>query len=85
MGNYQTNSNVTKHACKKHNSAINSNYRNQQAHAKRSTYMIPVLVNGLTSKFVSTKNICHKPKSSCQQTKEHNIIIIGNSHVRDCK
>jgi len=45
--------------------------------------MIPVLVNGLTSKFVSTKNICHKPKSSSQQNKEHNIIIIDDSHARD--
>jgi len=31
---------------------------------------------------VSTKNSCHKPKSSSQQNKDHKIIIIGNSHAR---
>ena len=31
---------------------------------------------------VSTKNICHKPKRSSQQNKEHKIIIIGDSHAQ---
>jgi len=81
MGNYKTNTKVTKHTCKKHDSAINSNCRNQQAHTKDSTHTIPVLVNGITSMDTSTKNICHKPKSSFQQNKEHKIIIISNSHA----
>jgi len=28
------------------------------------------------------KNICHKPKSSFQQNKEHKIIIISESHAQ---
>jgi hypothetical protein len=82
MGNYKTNTKVAKHTCKKHDSAINGNYRNQQPHTKDSTHRIPVLVNGLTTMDVSTKNICHKPKSSSQQNKEHKIIIISDSHAR---
>ena len=30
----------------------------------------------------SMKNICHKPKSSFQQNKEHKIIIISESHAQ---
>jgi hypothetical protein len=55
---------VSKHTGKKHNSAINRNHRNQQAHTKDSIHAIPVFVNGLTSADASTKNVCHKPKSS---------------------
>ena len=82
MGNYKISTNISKHTCKKHNSAINSNHRNQQAHTKDSLHAIPVLVNGLTSVDASTKNVCHKPKSSSQQNNEHKIIIISNSHAR---
>jgi len=85
VGNCRMNTKVTKHTCKQHDSAINSNCRNQQAHTKDSTHTITVLVNGLTSKDASTKNICHKPKNSSQPNKEHNIIIIGDSLVCDCK
>jgi len=82
MGNYKTNAKVANHTCKKYDSAINGNYRNQQPHTKDSTHRIPVLVNGLASVDVSTKNICHKPKSSSQQYKEHKIIITGDTHAR---
>jgi hypothetical protein len=82
VGNYKTNTKVAKHMCKKHDSAINGNYSNQQAHTNDSTHRIPVLVNGLTSMDVSMKNISHKPKSSSQQNKEQKIIIIGDSHAR---
>jgi hypothetical protein len=82
MSNYKTNIKVAKHTCKKHDSATNGNYRNQQPNTKDSTHRIPVLVNGLTSMDVSTKNICHKPKDSPQQNKEHKIIIIRNSHAQ---
>jgi hypothetical protein len=75
MDNYNTNAKVTKCTYKKHVSTINGNYRDQQVHTKDSTCRIPVLVNGLTSMDVSTKNICHKPESSSQQNKEHNIIM----------
>jgi hypothetical protein len=69
--------------CKKHHdSAINSNHRNQRAYTMDSTHTIPALVNGLTSVDASTKNVCHKPKRSFQQIKEHKIIIIGDSHAR---
>ena len=81
MGNHKTNTKVVKHTCKKLDSAINGKYRNQQPRTKNSTHRIPVLVNGLTSMDVSTKNICHKPRGSSQQNKEHKIIIIGDSHV----
>ena len=82
-GIYKTNTKAEKHICKKHDSAINGKYRNQQPHTKDSTHRIPVLVNGLTTMDVSTKNICHKPKgSSSQQSKERKIIIIGDSHAR---
>ena len=81
-GNYKTNTKVAKHTCKKHESAINGDYRNQQPHTKDSTHRIPVLVNGLTSMDVSMKNICHKPKSSSQRNKEHKVIIISNSHAQ---
>ena len=47
-------------------------------------HRIPVLVNGLTSMDVSTKNICHKPKSSSHQNKEHKIITISESHAQGC-
>jgi hypothetical protein len=40
------------------------------------------LVNGLTSRDVSTKYICQKPKSSSQQSKEHKIVIISDSHAQ---
>ena len=76
MRNYKADTKVSKHTCKKHDSAINGNYRKQQPHTKDSTCRIPVLVNGLTSMDVSTKNICQKPKSSSQQNKEHKIVII---------
>jgi lysophospholipase L1-like esterase len=66
----------------KHDNAINGNCRNQQARTKNSTHTIPVLVNGLTSMDISTKDNYHEPKSSSQQNREHNIIIIGNSHAR---
>jgi len=82
MGNYKITTKVSKHACKKHNSATNSNRRNQQAHTKDSTHLIPVLVNDLTSVDASMKNVCHKPESSSQQNKEHKIIIIADSHAR---
>ena len=82
MGKYKVTTKVSKHTGKKHNSATNSNHRNQQAHTKNSTNAIPVLVNGLTSVHASTKNLYHKPKSSFQQDKEHKIIIIGNSHAQ---
>jgi hypothetical protein len=72
----------SKHACTKHDSAINGNCRNQQAHTKNSTHRIPVLVNGLTSMDVSTKNNYHEPESSSQQNREHKIIIIGDCHAR---
>jgi hypothetical protein len=81
-GNYKTNTKVAQHACKKHESAINDNYKNQQPHTKDSTHGIPVLINGLTSMDASTNNICYKPKSISQQHKEHKIIIIGDSHAR---
>jgi hypothetical protein len=64
MGNYKANTKVSKHTCKKHDSAINGNYRKQQPHTNDSTYRIPVLVSDLTSMDVSTKYICQKPKSS---------------------
>jgi len=66
----------------KHDSAINGNCRNQQAHTKNSTHRIPVLVNGLASMDVSTKNNYHAPKSSSQQNREHKIIIIGDNYAR---
>ena len=31
---------------------------------------------------VSTKNNYYEPKSSSQQNREHNILIIGDSHAR---
>jgi len=64
----------------KHDSAVNGNCRNQEAHRKYSTQTIPVLVNGLMD--VSTKNNYHEPKSSSQQNREHKILIIGDSHAR---
>jgi hypothetical protein len=82
MGNYKADTKVSKHICKKHDSAKNGNYRKQQPHTKDSTCRIPVLVNGLTSMDVSTRNICQKPKSSSQQNKEHKIVIIDDSHAR---
>ena len=81
-GNYKITTKASKHTCKKHDSDINSNHRNQQAHTKVSTHAIPVLVNGLTSVDAGTKNVCHKPKNSSQQNEEHKIIIIGDSHAR---
>jgi hypothetical protein len=65
----------------KHNSAINSNHRNPQAHTKDSTHAIPVLVNGLTSVDMSMKNVCHKPESSSKKN-EHKTIITSDSHAR---
>ena len=44
--------------------------------------MIPVLVNGLTLVDVNKKNASCKLKSSAQQNKEHEIVIIGDSHAR---
>ena len=82
MGNYKTNTEVTKHSCIKHDKVTNGNYRNQQAHMKDSTHRIPVLVNVLTSMDVSARNIHHKPKSSTKQNKEHRIIVIGDGHAR---
>jgi hypothetical protein len=82
MGNYKITTKVSKHTCKKHNSAINSNHRNQQAHTKDSTHATPVLVNGLTSVDASTTTVCHKPKTCSQQNNEHKIIIIGDSHAQ---
>jgi hypothetical protein len=82
MGNYKANTKVTKHTCKKQDSAINGNYRKQQPHTKDSTCRIPVLINGWTSRDVSSKYICQKPKSSFQQNKEHEIVIISDSHAR---
>jgi hypothetical protein len=80
MGNFRITTRVSKHTCKKHISAIN---RNQQAHSKDSTHTIPVLVNDLTSMDASMKNVCHKPKSSYQQNKEEDkIIIIGDSQLK---
>jgi hypothetical protein len=64
MDNYKTNTRVTKHTCKKHDSAINSNYRNQQAHTKDSTHTIPVLINGITSIFaINLKVVFNKIKN----------------------
>ena len=81
MDYYKITTKDSRHTCKKHDSAINSNHRNQQAHTKDSTHASPVLVNGLTSVDASMKNVCHKPKSSSQRNEEHKIIIIGNSHA----
>ena len=80
--NYKTDTEITKHTCMKHDSAINGNCRNQQAHTKNPTHGIPVLVNGLTSMDVSTKNNYHEPESSSQQNREHKIIIIGDCYAR---
>jgi len=81
-GNYKTYIEIAKHTCMKHDSALNGNCGNQQAHTKNSTHRIPVLVNGLTSMDVSTKNNYHEPQSSSQKNREHKIIIIGNSYAR---
>jgi len=81
-GNYKTNIEIAKHSSMEHNSAINGDCRNRQAHTKNSTHRIPVLVNGLTSMDVSTKNNLHEPKSNSQQNREHKIIITGDSHAR---
>jgi len=81
-GNYKTDIENTKHTCMKHDSAMNGNSKNQQAHTKDSTHRIPVLVNGLTSMDVSTKNNYHEAKSSSQQNRENEIIIISDSHAR---
>ena len=81
-GNRKTDIEIARHTCMKHISAINGNSRNQQAHTMNSTNRIPVLVNGLTSMDVSTKNNYHEPKSSSQQNRGHKIIIIGNSYAR---
>ena len=43
---------------------------------------IPVLVNGLTSMDVRTKNNYHETKSSSHQNRGHKIIIIGDSLAR---
>jgi len=55
-GNDKADIEIAQHTCMKHDSAINGNCRNQQAHTKNSTHRIPVLVNGLASMDVSTKN-----------------------------
>jgi len=79
--NYKTDIEIAKNTRMKHVSAINGNCSNQQAHTKNSTHTIPVLVNGLTSMDISMKNNYHEPKSSSQQNREHNNIIIGDSHA----
>lgn len=81
-GNYQADIEIAQHTCMKLDSAINGNCRNQQAYTKDSTHRIPVLVNGLTSMDISTKNNYHEPKSSFQQNREHKIIIISDSYAR---
>jgi hypothetical protein len=81
-GNYKADIEIAQHTCMKHDSAINGNCINQQVHTKNSTHRIPVLVNGLASMDVSTKNNYHEPKSSSQQNREHKIIITGDSYAR---
>jgi hypothetical protein len=71
----------SKSKCKTHESADNSDHRTQQSLTKDPTYAIPVIVNGLTSADVRKEDINYKLKSSAQQNKGHNILIIGDNHA----
>jgi hypothetical protein len=73
-GNYCPDTEITQHACTKHDNATNGN-------SKNSTRRIPVVINGLTSLPASTSTNSRKHDSSSQQNKDHKIIIIGDSHA----
>jgi hypothetical protein len=46
------------------------------------SYVIRVIVKGLTSVEMNKKNINHKFKSSAQHNQGRKIVIIGDSHAR---
>jgi len=63
-----------------HDSVINGNYRNQQAHMTDQTHRIPDSVSGLSYKDVAQGTFTINPKVVLSKLK-NNIIIIVDSHA----
>jgi hypothetical protein len=60
----------------------NDKLRDRQIYKKDLHRKIPTIVNGLSSTGTNNKHSYHNPKRNPQKLVDHNIVILGDSHIR---